>query len=339
MKSKIVFIERKPSASVSLEIVFRQIEKSISKLEFETRFEQLPYFSRVSGIVKNLILFRKSPADIYHITGDIHYMSLVLPIEKTVLTIHDLRFLHTRKGLRRFVLKKLFLDLPVKRLKFLTAISEATKNEIIFHTKCRADKIIVIENPLRENMQANKIKEFNADCPSILQVGTAPNKNLPNVIKALCGIKCRLKIIGELDIETIKLLENNGICFENDSALNDKKIKDEYAKADMVVFCSIYEGFGLPVIEAQAMQTPVITSNISPLKEVAGGAALLVEPTDVSSIRQGILKLINNKMLREELIARGQENIKRFEPSKIAEKYESLYQRITAENGLKGNNE
>ena len=329
MKSKIVYIERRPSPSISLEIVFRQIEKSLSKLKFETQFVQLPYFNRVSGIIKNLLRFRKPLADVYHITGDIHYMALVLPVEKTVLTIHDLRFLHTKKGLRRFVLKKLFLDLPVRRLKYITAISEATKNEIVFYTKCKEDKIIVIENPLRDNFQTNEAKDFDSRCPIILQIGTAPNKNLTNLIKALKGIKCRLKIIGELDVETIKILENTRICFENDFGLDEGSIKEEYEKADIVAFCSTFEGFGLPVIEAQAMRTPVITSNISPLKEVAGGAAILVDPLSTSSIREGILQLLENENLREELIARGQINVRGFEASKIAEKYENIYQMIT----------
>ena len=64
------------------------------------------------------------------------------------MTIHDLGFLHTRKGLRRFVLKKLFLDFPVKKLKYVTAISEATKNEIIKFTNCDEKKIRLIENPI-----------------------------------------------------------------------------------------------------------------------------------------------------------------------------------------------
>lgn len=331
MKSKVVYIERKPSESVSLEKVFRQIAKSLSTTKFEIAFEQLPYFSRVSGIIKNFIYFQKPSADIYHITGDIHYIALLLPREKTVLTIHDLRFLHVRRGLRRYVLKKLFLDLPLKRLKYVTAISEATKKEIIFHTKCKADKIRVIENPLHETIWTNENNKFNGYCPTILQIGTAANKNLVHLIKALRGIKCRLKIIGQLEGEIVELLKTNQIYYENAFGLNDCSIRREYEKADIVVFCSTYEGFGLPIIEAQAMRTPVITSNLSPMKEVAGGAAVLVEPSDISSIREGVLQIINNELLRNKLIVQGLINIKRFEPSQIAKKYESIYQEIISQ--------
>lgn len=328
MKSKVVYIERKEAESVSLEKVFRQIAKSLEQTEFETSFRQLPYFNRLSGIIKNFIYFRKPTADIYHITGDIHYIALLLPREKTVLTIHDLRFLYSRKGLRSFVLKKLFLDFPVKRLKYITAISEATKNEIIENTNCAAEKIRLIENPLRENFSAETGGKFNSQCPTILQIGTAPNKNVINLVKALEDIKCRVKIIGRIDTELMDELKRRRIDFEQDFNLTDAEIKDEYAKADVVAFCSIYEGFGLPVIEAQAMRTAVITSNISPLREVSGGAAVLVNPSNVAEIRAGILRLINDKIYREDLLEKGIENAKRFEPKAIAGLYENLYREI-----------
>lgn len=328
MKTKVVYIERKRAESGSLEKVFRQIAKSLSKTKFETAFEQLPYFNRVSGIIKNFIYFQKPVADIYHITGDIHYIALLLPREKTVLTIHDLRFLHNRKGLRRFFLKKLYLDLPVKRLKYITAISEATKNEIIKYTNCAEEKIRLIKNPLREHFSTTTEKNFNSQCPTILQIGTLPNKNVINVVKALKGLKCCVKIIGQIDAELMGELQHNQINFEQNFNLTDRKIRDEYSKADIVAFCSIYEGFGLPIIEAQAMRTAVITSNISPLKEVSGGAAVLVNPSNVSAIRKGILRLINDKNYRENLIARGIENTKRFEPQAIAGLYEKLYREM-----------
>lgn len=328
MKLKIVFIERKCSASISIEKVFRQVEKSLSKTKYETTFQQLPFFSRLSGIIKNFIFFKKQTADIYHITGDIHYIALLLPREKTVLTIHDLGFLHRRKGLRRFVLKKLFLDLPIKHLKYVTAISEATKKEILRYTNCAEEKIRVIENPLREPFGITKDKLFNTNCPNILQIGTSPNKNVGNLIRALKGIKCQLSIVGEIDTELMNELESNDINFEQKVNLTDEEIKDSYSKADIVTFCSIYEGFGLPVIEAQAMRTAVVTSKISPLSELSGGAAVLVNPRDIVEIRNGIIKIIENKIYRENLIKKGIENTKRFSPQKIAGLYELLYEEM-----------
>lgn len=328
MKLKIVFIERKLSDSISIEKVFRQIEKSLSKNEFEKTFQQLPFYNRISGIIKNFIYFKKQSADIYHITGDVHYIALLLPREKTVLTIHDLGFLHRRKGIRRYILKKLFLDLPVKHLKYITAISEATKEEILNYTNCAKEKIRVIENPLREQFMSEEENVFNELCPNILQIGTAPNKNVVNLIKALKGIKCQLTIIGQINVELLNELKCNHINFEQKVNLKDEEIKDAYSKADIVSFCSVYEGFGLPVIEAQAMRTAVLTSNISPLKEISGGAAVLVNPESIVEIKNGILKLIGNQTCRENLIKKGIQNTKRFSPQKIADLYKLLYQEI-----------
>lgn len=328
MKTKVVFVERKFWQSVSLERVFGQIEKYISKEKFETSFVKLPYLSTFSGIFKNFIFFKKPPADIYHITGHIHFIGLILPKEKTVLTIPDLTILRTRKGLRRFIIKKLFFDLPVKKLKYITAISEETKNEIIKHIQCQEEKIRVIDIPLQDNLYLKHKKRFNSVCPVILQIGTASHKNILNLVKALKDIKCRLRIIGKIEQPLLNELKKNNINYSNDVGLSDAEIRGEYEKADIVAFCSVYEGFGLPIIEAQAMKTPVITSNRNPMKEIAGGAAILVEPDDVSSIGNGIRQIIDDEHLRTVLVEKGLENIKRFEPAHIAELYENLYVEI-----------
>jgi glycosyltransferase involved in cell wall biosynthesis len=336
MKPKIVFIERKFWESVSLEKVFAQIDKSIPKDKFETSFVKLPYLNDLLGIIKNFIYFKKPEADIYHITGHIHYIGLILPKKKTVLTIADLTILRTRKGLRRFIIKKLFFDLPVKKIKYITAISEATKKEIIQFTNCEEQKIRVIEVPLQDILYLESEKTFNTRCPTILQIGTAQHKNIANLVKALKDVNCRLRIIGKLNEELLNELKLNKIDFTNDFDLEDGEIRDEYQKADIVAFCSIYEGFGLPIIEAQAMRTPVVTSNISPLKEVAGGGAVLVNPEDILSIREGILRIINDESLRNKLVEKGLINIKRFETSRVAAQYENLYREIIeTENILK----
>ena len=335
MKTKILYIERKPSESVSIERVFKQIAKSLSKKRFEVLFDHVPFSNDTISTIKNLILYRNPTADIYHITGHIHYIALLLPKKCTVLTIHDVRILYIRKGIRRYILKKLFFDLPVKRLRYITAISEATKREIILHTNCDEKKIRVIENPLMDSVFLKDVKKFNKKYPLILQIGTTDNKNLENLIRALKDIDCCLRIIGSLDSEIVKLLRDNQINYENDFGLDDSEIRNEYEKADIVAFCSTYEGFGLPIIEAQAMGKPVITSNLDPMKEVAGNAAVLVNPFDFESIRSGFLQIINDENLRNDLIEKGLENIRRFESKHIADLYENLYLEImdNPENG------
>lgn len=328
MTKKVLFIERRSDGLLSIEKVFREIAARLSADKFELAFQHLPFGNRLTGILRNLIFFRPGRADVFHITGHIHYIALLLPSDRTVLTIHDLRFLYNPNRLKRFVLKKLFLDLPLKRLRYVTAISRSTIDEIIQYAGHPADKIRLIENPLQSHYVPCNKHPFLAEFPTILQVGTMDNKNVDNLILALRGLKCRLRIIGELNDRQHQLLEQTKISFQNDVNLNDSEMKVAYENADIVAFCSTYEGFGLPVIEAQALGTPVVTSNISPLKEVAGAGACLVDPHDPSAIRAGIDKVISDASYRQELVECGLTNVRRFDARLIAGQYEKLYDEI-----------
>ncbi len=325
MKHNILFVERKPFESVSIERVFDQFEKNITARRFEIERQKLPYGNSPIDILKNLLFFRPKPADIYHITGQVHYIALRLPKHKTVLTIHDLVFLHRRTGIRRYVLKKLFLDLPLRKLNFITAISQATKDEIVKYTNCDPAKIRVIENPIVDGLEPEPIKAFNEECPVILQVGTAATKNVLNLIRALDGVRCKLRIVGRIDAKINEALAESSVQFENIFNVGAKDMVEEYRNADIIAFCSTYEGFGLPIIEAQAMRKPVITSDISPLKEVASSGAFLADPDDVSSIRNGLLKIINESQYREALVENGTHNVLRFNPKKSATEYVEVY--------------
>jgi glycosyltransferase involved in cell wall biosynthesis len=332
MKTRILYVERQPSLFVSIEKVFRQIAASLSGDRFDTKFQQVPYGNNLLGVLKNLLFFDPESTDIYHITGHVHYLALVLPPKRTALTIHDLRFLNDRTGIRRLVLKKLYFDWPLRRLRYVTAISEATRNEIIKHAPYAAEKVRVIENPLGPQYIANDTKEFNADDPLILQIGTMENKNVPNLIRALEGIKCRLRIIGPLDDKISAELDRTKIDYETDEHVDDGGMLAAYREADIIAFCSTYEGFGLPIIEGQAMRKPVVTSSISPMLEVSGMVAELIDPYDFESIRAGINRIIADKEHRMRMIKLGVENAKRFDATAIAEKYGTLYDEMLAAN-------
>ena len=96
----------------------------------------------------------------------------------------------------------------------------------------------------------------------------------------------------------------------------------------MVVFASLYEGFGLPILEAQAMGRPVITSNFGAMREAAGDGALLVDPYSVGAIRAAILRLKNEPGLREELVRKGRENAEKYRGAAVAERYAEIYRRL-----------
>ncbi|PZR04182.1 MAG: glycosyltransferase family 1 protein, partial [Flavobacterium psychrophilum] len=110
--------------------------------------------------------------------------------------------------------------------------------------------------------------------------------------------------------------------------LTDEEILDKYKSADIVSFVSTYEGFGMPIVEANAIGRVVITSRILSMPEVAGNAAHLVDPYDVQSIRDGIIKVITDAQYRNALIANGYLNRQRFSAETIALQYAAIYHHL-----------
>jgi|ERR1035437_2562147 glycosyltransferase involved in cell wall biosynthesis len=328
MKKRLLYVERKRVDAFSIERIYRQVAKDLPLDEFDVAFCQVSYGNSLSDIFRNLLFSRFPEADVYHITGEIHYIALRLPRNQTILTIQDVVFLHRRKGFRRWVLKKLFLDLPAKRAGTITTASVVTKQEIVELTGIDETKIRLIEHPVFDGFSAEPVKPFNSDCPVILQIGTAFNKNVLRLIEATMGLSCKIRIIGNLDDRIIEALRGAGTSFENLNGIDDSSVVEEYRRADIVTLCSLYEGFGLPIIEAQAMRKPVITSDRGPMNAVAGEGALLVDPYDTEDIRRGIEKLINDAKYRESLIERGTENVQRFTTRRIADEYADLYREV-----------
>ena len=186
---------------------------------------------------------------------------------------------------------------------------------------------MVIPNPVSRDIFYEE-RMFNEESPVMLFIGSTPNKNLPRVIEALREVPCRLHVVGILsDADKIALREAS-IEYEVFFDLTGNEMAARYAGADIVLFPSTFEGFGMPVIEGQKAGRVVITSNISPVKEVSGDGACLVDPYSVNSIREGIKRVIRNKEYRENLIRSGFENVRKYEPGSIAMCYESLYDKI-----------
>jgi glycosyltransferase involved in cell wall biosynthesis len=123
-------------------------------------------------------------------------------------------------------------------------------------------------------------------------------------------------------------LSNCDIEYSAKADISDNELVEMYIHCDMVVFASTYEGFGLPIIEANATGRTVVTSNILSMPEVAGDAACLVDPFEVESIRAGVLKVIQDAAYREQLVQNGFKNVERFKPEAVAIQYMALYREL-----------
>lgn len=321
-KYHVNLIFRMKNADYSIEKVFKPLQPIFDK-HFVVDDCYVPYY-KVSlwSIISNMWFAFCHRKDINHITGVMHYCALLLPKKNTIITIHDINL--PGAGLKRKILMWLFVQLPVKRAKYITCITEATKRELLDECPKASDKVLVIYNPISPELKYSK-KEFDAENPRILHIGTRANKNLERVIEALNGVNCCLVIVGQLSNIQKSLLKANHINYINKFRLTDQEILSEYVSCDIVSFPSLYEGFGMPIIEGQAIGRPVLTSHLAPMTEISGDAVLYVDPKSVNSIRQGFLEIIRNESLRKDIVANGLNNVKRFDAGVIAEKYMALY--------------
>ncbi|HEY9083405.1 MAG TPA: glycosyltransferase family 1 protein [Vicingaceae bacterium] len=333
---KVVFFQRKPrpNKNFSIEIFFEQIRHHLPKDVQSTVF-LAKYFS--NGFFKRLYISLEAifqQGDINHITGDINFQAIFLQKKKTILTILDIGILEQTNKIQSRIIKYFWLKLPVKRAAYITTISEASKNEIIKCVNIDEKKIRVLYIPVANVIEYSP-KAFNKECVTILQIGTKKNKNLLRLIEAIKDIKCKLEIVGVLDGEQLELLNRYKINYVNSVNISNDELNKKYVDADLLAFVSTYEGFGMPIVEAQLVGRPVITSNLLSMPEVAGDGASIVDPYNVEEIKNGILKIINDDSYRESIIKNGLENAKRFDVKKIAYQYAELYREIYAKQNRK----
>lgn len=319
---------RKPVAHFfSIEKVFNAIAENLPS-EITVRKNFVPFYSSsLRNVLRNLFFGKKLQADIYHVTGDVHYMAMAFPKQRTILTIHDCVFLYKDTGIKKWFFHRLFLKWPVAACRIVTTISEQSKRDIIRFSGCDEEKIIVIPNMVGKSI-THTVRTFNQSKPVLLFIGSTPNKNLDRTIVAIKDLDCVLDIVGKIPAETWLLLKQNNINFKNSFELSEQDLADKYTNADIILFPSLFEGFGLPIVEGQKAGRAVITSNISPMKEVAGEGACLVDPHDAASIREGLLKVINDEAYRNAIVAKGLENVQQYTAAAIGERYLTVYRKI-----------
>jgi glycosyltransferase involved in cell wall biosynthesis len=326
---RVIYYQRKPYGRYfSLERVFEAIRKSLPS---EVAAEAWVCRFQSRGVTRRLLNLVDAPfhqRDINHIAGDVHYLALALAKRKTILTITDCVSPRFLKGLKYHAAVLWWYRFPARRVAAITVISEFTQKEVLRYARCAPEMVRVIHCPVPDGF-APCPRPFNAGRPILLQVGASePNKNICRVAEAIRGIPCRLDIIGQLTGRQRQTLQHNSISYTEQWGLSDQEILQRYRDCDMVVFASTYEGFGMPIVEGNATGRPVVTSNTCSMPEVAGSAACLVDPFDCSSIRQGVLRVINDHSYRNHLIAQGFENVKRFRADTIAAQYAALYREV-----------
>lgn len=325
---KVTYIYRKQSPRYfSIETVFHTIQSVLGDLGVEISEHSVSRSgASLSAIFSNMQYARKLRADVLHITGDVHYVSLVTK-GPVVLTVHDIGSALKGGRIKRFIIGMLWFWLPALCVQRITVISEFSARELLKVVPFARKKIRVIQNPLTLSCTYYPL-EFHSECPVVLVVGTKENKNLDRIARALIGVNCQLLIIGHLSEPQVQLLKECGLRYRNMFDVPSDQMQDVYRQCDILCFASTYEGFGLPIIEAQAAGRPVITSTVASMPEVAGDGALFVDPYRTYEIREAVLRLIGDEPLRNSLIEKGLNNVKRFMPENIARQYLLLYQEV-----------
>jgi hypothetical protein len=316
----------------SIEKLFHSLKKEAPK-DINIKILTCPFYS--SGIIRRLLscfwaLFNQG--DINHISGDINFISLFLKKRKTINTFHDCFNIKQYKYFKKIVYKLFWFKMPIVKSNYITCVSNFTLKEINKNFKIDKNKSLVIENFFSLNIKKIKFTNKKNLIKKILIIGTTANKNIERMLQALNNIKCKLFIVGRLSDEQRKYLMDNNFIFDNFVNASEKKVLEIYKNSDLLLFATLYEGFGLPIIESQTLGIPVITSNLEPMKSIAKNSAILVNPYNILDINKKIKLLFRSRKLRLKLIRKGIRNSKKFSITIAKNKYFNLYRKINHEN-------
>jgi glycosyltransferase involved in cell wall biosynthesis len=318
---------------------------------FNTVYLEAPLFS----LREHLILIyhlRKDKLDVFHTTFD--FGVPLWPIRNVVVTVHDVFFgpdTFFRNYKTRF-LYQLLTRYSVGKSSNIIVVSDFIKQKLLKYVpqaRRKIERIKVIPNgvspeffPDSNTEESEKIKvKYKIRGKYILCVGSFASriKNLQRVLQAYCRLtdefrkNYQLVIIGEIldrvpeALSMIKELKskNSVLCL---GYVSDEDLPPLYRSAEVFIYPSIHEGFGIPVLEAMACGTPVVTSNITAMPEIAGEAALFVNPYDVDEMRDVVAKVLSSGNLRNELSQKGIERVKKFSWFATARKTLDIYQEL-----------
>jgi glycosyltransferase involved in cell wall biosynthesis len=317
---------------------------------FRTVLEPSPNYSIREQIHVPWVLHRERP-DLFHAP---HYVLPPATRCPSVVTIHDCIHLMFPQYLRNraaYVYARASMWSAAHQAHRILTVSEASKRDIIHFFNVPSEKIVVVYNAIEERVAVTpsdeaiaRVRErYQLNHPLLLYVGNIkPHKNLVRLIEAFAELRRRgfdelkLLIIGD-EISKLPALRravhshklHKHVRFLG--YLQDETLASLYRLASVFVFPSLYEGFGLPPLEAMASGTPVVTSNVSSMPEVTGDAAVLVDPYNVESIVDGIARVLTDPALAAELRRKGIARAREFSWERSVERTRQLYQEVCAQ--------
>ncbi len=296
------------------------------------------------GLPINLFLHRPRP-DVFFTPS--HYAPRFSPIP-VVISVMDLSYIYFPELFKAKDLYQLrsWTKYSARMAKKVLTISQASKNDIIKYLGIPLQKVLITYPGIKMKSQNSKLqsnqallkKKYGINGEYILFVGTLqPRKNITRLIEAFSRMDKRenltLIIVGKKGWLYQDILEAPNKFGVEDDVLFLEFVSDEelillYQKALFFILPSLYEGFGLPVLEAMSFGCPVITSNVSSLPEAGGDAALYVNPNDVMDIKEKMQMLANNKELRFQLKEKGFKQVKKFSWEETAKKTLEVLQAV-----------
>lgn len=282
-------------------------------------------------------LFKKHKIDLFY-SPEI-YISLKANVP-TLMVSHDIVFETYKDHLPNYQQKYLEKNAPRfhNKADHIIAVSNFVKQDLIEKYKISPDKISVAGNacpdgfkPINPEEKKSIQEKYSNSKPYLLYVGAIhPRKNVLRMIRAFNKYKKEYKtdlkflIIGRMAWKSKEIHE---AIHETQDVIYYSRIEEELkpmmAGGEALMFASLYEGFGIPILEAMKSEIPVITSNVTSMKEVAADAALLVDPLSEDEISEAIGKLVNNKALSDQLVQRGKERLKLYNWDELAAKVEN----------------
>ncbi|PIU55851.1 MAG: hypothetical protein COS88_03665 [Chloroflexi bacterium CG07_land_8_20_14_0_80_51_10] len=286
-----------------------------------------------------LARFIRSQGEVVHLPNQ-HFARYALFLNRPfIITVHDLARCCFPFG-RQSVSEKVLLNLDkmyIKRANHIIAVSESTKSDLVNYLKIPENKISVIYNGVEHNVfKPYRVMPYHVRLhhkPYILYVGSERRrKNLDQLFQAFAALKrefpdLMLVKVGspgrckEFRSQTLKALSRLGITEDVIFVghISEKDLAYYYSSAALLCYPSLYEGFGLPPLEAMACGCPVVTSNTSSLPEVVGEAGIMVNPYDTRSLVQAIRQVLTDRELRDKMVRKGLEQSKKFTWEKTAE--------------------